>query len=357
MTAAGGLKRMETYRVFISYSHKDQELVEQIVAALKANGLTPMWDKNFAFGYGFHEQIQTFIAHAHVFLPVITASSSERGWVHQEIGYAMALNVPVLPVTQDVLPGEMIQRLHAVRLSENPQDFARQLSRGVFDNLVNRYREGAFALFQSADLAEERAMMMTRFAADVIELGAFGCVRQKGGLSSFHIPDQVITDPIWKERYGDNPRSEFHCRCQRNERLALERHARAAGCRLIINPAISEFFKPRAQLVRLQTLAGFLGDMADELCQVAVSGSMPEQYNLTIVGDWFAAESASASVSQGYRQTIFTRHAPSMASRIDLFESEFRALLAARGWTEATSRQAALELIEANVAKLQAMAL
>jgi hypothetical protein len=347
---------METYRVFISYAHQDRKLVEEIVAALEANGLTPMWDKNFAFGYGFHEQIQTFIAHAHVFLPVITAASSERGWVHQEIGYATALNVPVLPVTQDALPGEMIQRLHAVRLSQDPKDFAQQLSWPIFDNLVSRYREGAFALYQSAGLAEERAMMLTRFAEDVLELGACGCVRQKSGLSSFHIPDQVITDPIWQERYGDQPRSEFRCRCQRNERLALEKHARAAGCRLIISPAVAAFFKPRAQLARLQTLAAFLRSMADEQLQVAVSGTMPEQYNLTIVGDWFAAESASASARQGYRQTIFTRHAPSMASRIELFEAEVRSLLAARGWTESTSRRAALELVEANVEKLQAKA-
>lgn len=81
---------MNTYRVFISHSHEDLEKVENIVKALKENGLTPMWDKNFRYGQGFHEQIKNFISHAHVFMPFITEAFSKRGWVHQETGYAMA---------------------------------------------------------------------------------------------------------------------------------------------------------------------------------------------------------------------------------------------------------------------------
>jgi hypothetical protein len=110
---------MGNYRVFISYSHEDRQMVEKVVQVLKQNGLTVLWDENFAFGHGFHEQIKNFISHAHVFMPIITRTSSQRGWVHQEIGYAMALNVPVLPVTKDQLPGEMLQQLHAVSLSDD----------------------------------------------------------------------------------------------------------------------------------------------------------------------------------------------------------------------------------------------
>ena len=57
------------FRVFISYSHEDRSLVEGIAAILEANGLKPMWEENFAYGQGFHEQIKNFIAHAHVFSP------------------------------------------------------------------------------------------------------------------------------------------------------------------------------------------------------------------------------------------------------------------------------------------------
>lgn len=70
------------YRVFISYSRKDREKVDVLANILKEEGLKPMYDKHFSGGFGFHKQIKNFIAHSHVFLPFITSSSSEMGWVH-----------------------------------------------------------------------------------------------------------------------------------------------------------------------------------------------------------------------------------------------------------------------------------
>jgi len=48
--------------------------------------------------------------------------------------------------------------------------------------------------------------------------------------------------------------------------------------------------------------------------------------NVTIVGDWFFAESVSAALGEGYKHTIFTRHAPSIRSRIEAFDQEFEDL-------------------------------
>ena len=87
-----------TYRIFISYSHEDRRLARILANILEENGLIPMWDENFTWGHGFPEQIKNFISHAHVFVPIVTKASSKRGWVHQEIGYARALNIPILPI-------------------------------------------------------------------------------------------------------------------------------------------------------------------------------------------------------------------------------------------------------------------
>ena len=347
-------KEEDTYRVFISYSHEDLELVLRIVEVLDNNRLTPMWDKNFSYGTGFHEQIKTFIAHAHVFLPVITEASSRRGWVHQEIGYAMALNVPVLPVTLGTLPGEMIRELHAVQLSEDLGDVEVQLSKEVFDNLVNRHSEPSRSLFHSAELAEDRAIMMAEYANNVIRLGAYGCVRQKGALSSFHIPNKVITHPIWKQRYGEISRSPFHCRCQRDERIELEKHARVNGCRLIIDPYFTyEQYGSEAKIVRLESLIEFLESMPDGKVEVAINNKMHQEESLTLVGDWFAAESVSATIGLGYRQTIFTCHAPSMWSRIELFDQEHNELKQSMGWTAESSKLAVINIIKEIIADIK----
>jgi hypothetical protein len=131
------------YRVFISYSHQDVEIVRVLEEILRNNGFDPMWDQYFAFGQGFHEQIRNFIAHAHVFLPVLTETSDQRKWVHQEIGYAMAMNVPVLPVAistpeKEALPGEMIQHLHAIRIvpdGSSPGSFS-EANRRMLEQLL-----------------------------------------------------------------------------------------------------------------------------------------------------------------------------------------------------------------------------
>lgn len=52
------------YRIFISYSHEDKDLVEKLVKVLKENGLNPVYDKHLEGGFGFTDQIKKFIAHA-----------------------------------------------------------------------------------------------------------------------------------------------------------------------------------------------------------------------------------------------------------------------------------------------------
>lgn len=340
------------YRVFISYSHDDGELVDKLESLLEESNVCPMRDKNFAFGCGFHEQIKTFIDHAHVFLPVITEASSSRGWVHQEIGYATAMNVPVVPVTVGTWAGQMLQTLHAVHITEAEAkgDLAplkNVLTFDMFDNLVNRYRDSSFALYHTAEFTEDRAMMIANYANSVLALRRTGLVRQKGALSSFHIPCNVIPDRVWQDRYGQVHMAWFHKRVLREERLALDKHAKASGCRLIIDPDLKyPKFGPDARVVRLETLMYFLKEMTNDNTQVAVMSESHSSENILIVGDWFAAESVSTKEGHGYRQTVFTCHAPSMCSRIELFDKEFSELLTNMGWTAETSRESAIQYIQ-----------
>lgn len=313
-----------------------------------------MWDKDFSYGKGFHGQIKNFISHSHVFLPIITESSSNKGWVHQEIGYAMALNVPVLPVTLGTLPGEMIGELHAIKLSDNLKELNDKFSIEVFDKLVNLYCDPSLSLFCCAELTEDRSVMMAEYANDPLDLGGYGCVRQKGALSSFHIPDKMITHSVWKQRYGGVHHSPFQCKCQREERIALEKHAKVSGCRLIIDPSLSyDEYGTKARIVRLETLIKFLKSMPNDKVQVAINRKMHQEESLTLVGDWFAAEAVSASIGQGYRQTIFTQHAPSMQSRIELFDQEFNELIQELGWKAETSRETAIITINEIIAELK----
>jgi hypothetical protein len=318
---------MEPYRVFVSYAHEDSDLAREIVGVLQDNGLAPVWDRNFSVARGFDEQIRTLIAHSHVFLPIITPASSSRGWVHQEIGYAMALHVPVLPVCKGQLPGEMLQMLQGLALGDNPDELRAGLSAAVFDLLVRRAEKEFAPLFECATLADDRARLLCDYARKVHEMGAQGHVRQKGGLTSFNIPDKSLKHPIWKQRYGTAHRSEEHRRLIHAERRALEEHARAKGCTLIVDASLDfSALGPAVKGLRLQSLVGFLESMPDDKVRVVFNRPAPP-HSLTIVGDWFMAESISPDMTTGYRHTLFTRHAPTIRDRIETFDQEFEELL------------------------------
>lgn len=343
------------YRVFVSYSHQDANLVSVIVKYLvEVCGVEVIWDQTFAYGRGFHEQIRDFIAHSHVFLPVVTPKSKERGWVHQEIGYAMAMNIPVLPIAIGATPDQMISIVHAIKLdppaevkldSENSaapfadpvkswvwSGLEATLDKRKLDFLVERSSDTSLARYQCADYQEERTMLMVRHSNTAFDIMFRGhLVRQLGGLSSYHIPDAEPTSEIWNVRYGSRERSEFHRKLQRSERNSLEQHSDEAGCMLIVNPyEIYRESGPRAYAVRLLSLYQFLKSSPRGSVVVALSSKVGVHESLTIVGDIFAAMAIAGSSRGGYMQTVFTTHAPSMKARHIHFDGRLMDCL--NGW-------------------------
>ena len=344
-------------RIFISYSHSDRTFVRELARVLRDQvGVQPFYDEHVRIGRGFSEEIQRGIANTHVFMPVLTSASDQRKWVHQEIGYAAALNIPFLPLALDRLPGQMIKVLQAVRLSRrNLAPLLRDLTQEKLINLVKSKAGPQYALYQCASLPYERATWMASYSNDVLQQGYAGLLRQRGGLSSMNIPRESLSHPVWERRYAPHGQTPDHMKAQRDERLGLEAHARGAGCRLIINPDIEyPDLNREAVIARLTTLKDFLVSMTDESCQVAWNARMTHGDSVTIVGSWFSAEAVLSRKGKGYFQTVFTRHAPSLMDKIDAFEDDFESHLALHGWSRADSRMRAIELVDRKIAALKA---
>lgn len=340
-------------RVFVSYSHDDETAVTRLVDVLARNGLRPMHDADFASGSGLTHEIRAYIAHSHVFLPVITESASRRGWVHQEIGYAIALNIPVLPVViGEGLPQAMIQDRLAVRLRPDLSDLPDKLSLRRIEKVASGLEEEP-PLYECAVATEARSDMLARYARTVLAMEMTGRVRHRGALSSFSIPRQDITHPAWDLHYGSAvARGSIHHRgLLRDERAALCEHAAMSGCRLIIDPTQGAF-GPEVRRSRLGCLLDFLE--SDEVAdvQVAIDARMPPEDNLIMVGSYFCAQSVAGSVEHGYRQTIFTRHAPTLARSMQRFDRKFAEVLAEAGWAPEASRHLAAEEIRRVMAAL-----
>ncbi len=338
---------MRNYRVFISYSHSDIGYASKISDILEQNGLTPVWDRSFRFG-GFHEQIENYIAHAHVFLPIITAESNKRGWVHQEIGFAKALHVPIIPISIGELPGEMLAQLHAIILDETLMGAEQHLTYKAIENFVQHSYHPSYSTYCCTEQAEERAELIIKMADEIIVLDQYACIRQKGGLSSFQIPNVPTYDPRWAQRYNNGVQNnDYHCQNQLKERRVLEKHARAAGCKLIVNPEliVNNYIKA-AQVERLSTFLEFIESMPDDMIDIVFDSNLVFNETVTLVGDWFSSEAFSRTLTSGFKQAIFTRHAPGIKRKIDVFDDEFNYLLQKNGIKAGESKSMAISALK-----------
>jgi hypothetical protein len=330
-------------RVFISYSTEDKDIVHRLEETLKENNLEPLWMEKFSGGSGFDEQIRIFIEHAHIFMPVISESSSARGWVHQEIGYAMAQHIAVFPVIiGNVTPGGMLQFMHGIKLSDDQSILKEQVSYRTLSALLES--EVRPALYQRAAKVEDRACLIKSYADKVRRMDKYGVVRQKGGLSSFHIPNKHIEHQVWTDRYVPVTQSPYHKEMQLGERKALQQHADKDGCRLIINPLYA--FEGRSALAartRIKTIIEFLESATNDKVVIAIQAGKTRIESLTIVGDWFLAESVSFKDGDGFTNTFLTRNASEISKRIETFDEELDDLLEQQGWTKENSKVKAIE--------------
>jgi hypothetical protein len=332
-------------RVFISYSHKDKDFVKNLVDAINSNNqeIDVVFDNDLKAGLGFHDQIKELIAGAHLFMPIMTLESSQAGWVHQEIGYAAAYNIPVLPVTtENQDPQGLIQIMQGIKIDIAKDNLAQRFNYYTFEHLINDKKRKP--LFFCAHLPEERTCMMAEYATNYFRLGKHGMVRQKGGLSSFHIPEAAICNPEWALRYYPEKKNDFHKRNQRQERLALTDHASKKGFKIIINPSYAIKGKhPDAARSRIESLISFLEKTDVKPAVVALIKQDQAKQSLTIVGDLFLAESVSFTEGDGFTNTFFTRDAAEISNRIEDFECELEIIMKNLGWTEENSLEKAIE--------------
>jgi hypothetical protein len=337
------------YRIFISYSSKDKDQKDILTKVLENNGLCPVSNSEFSLGHGFLDQIKKFIAHSYVFMPVISKSSNKSGWVHEEIGLAIAHNIPVLPIVieQKSLPTDMIQEFQAIfsdlkatndeLLNKEIYKLTNRLTWQEIDKLIKMSERGPRRpIYECAYLHLERTIMLVEYASDIANFFSEQpkLFRQSGGLSSFHIPDSSPDSEEFKLRYlGSNERVDTLNQNLREERIIFEEFAREWGFRIIINLDLRfEESKENALIIRksrLNTLQKFFRGLPQSpeksgcRFEVIIDENLNKHRNIIIVGDLFMAESLAGYQGQGLKQTMYTRHAATIKKQIELFDTRF----------------------------------
>lgn len=292
---------MYNYRVFISYAHSDRETVEHVDLVMRNMGLIPVWDKDIGGGREFDDGIRKRIAQAHIFMPLITRTSRDRPWVHQEIGYALGIGVPVLPVALGALPEGMLSGIQAICVKDDLSDLPAGMEQASIESLVFANPEGELERLgvttHIAEFSEERTRMLATYAGEVPNPSA---VRQRAIFSSFSLPKEV-TEKIWESIELRDRRDEYFRTLLSRERRILEQHARTGDCSLILYPFL-DFSDVGAGVHRsqLNLLREFLRSLPEErITVVTVKSRFPG--NLTIIGDWFAAKALPPQSGAEYR--------------------------------------------------------
>ncbi len=345
---------MYRFRVFISYAHADREKIERIVVFLRKLGFAPAWDQDIAVGTAFDDGIRRRIAQAHVFMPLLTLNSLDRPWVHQEIGYALGIGVPIVPVALGVLPKGMLSGIQAVSVKDDLSDFRKRIKQAGIDRLIQSSlaeeeleRIGITTCL--ADFSEERTKLLVRYARESSKPAP---VRQRAIFSSFSLPDASPDHLIWDSIELQERRSEYYRGLLRDERRILEEHARIGSCSLILNPFIP-FPAEGAKVHRsqLEILRDFLTSMPEDMIRVAfVDGRFSG--NLTIVGDWFGAKALTPQPESDYRQTVFCHHAPTVLRWANEFDRELEDNMRSSGIDVHRSRDHAVKRIDERLREL-----
>jgi hypothetical protein len=322
--------RGHRYRAFICYAHGSEGTAADVKLALEKLGVTAWIDQKIKGGRDFRNQIEAAILSAHFFVPVLTPGAEDRDWVQQEIGFAVALNVPVLAVSvgKENVPGGMIGQRQAIVVpaGASVRDLTKAFRAADIPELIEHTGFSKRMLMEVVHEPEDRPTVLKAYLDQSRELHGYAFIRHKAYYGTFSIPvDRNIGSSIWKQREHGWNRQAGYLRKQWEERNALAEHARKKGCRLIIDP------RPRlwpgdktGWRARLKVLRAFVSGMPDSKIEV-VPGQLKDCHNQLIAGSVFMAEADSRVVGQGYPRTHLTRHAPTVLRETREFDEEFEA--------------------------------
>ena len=336
-----------SYRIFVCYARDDRAIADSLIEKLEnleaSTGKTYLdvyWDGIISAGTPFSDVIKDYIAQSHIFIALITSKSIDRAWVHQEAGYAVAKEIPVLvmkvsdKVANDAQKDNkdqelgMLASLQSIQMNEDFEGLENALSPQVLEGLVLPSSPLPPSLIDFAEWPEKRTELLVKYATRELRLRNHGVVRQKATFSSFHLPEFTKPSEKWDEQDSETEkkRSGYYRYLLSEERRVLEQHALVKGCKLIIAPLIDyHFIGPPAVKARRRELVDFLESFeskTSEDLEVVISTASIGS-NITIIGDWFSAVSHKPTRG-GFRHTMFDFHPLRVKDQIREFDVEFK---------------------------------
>ncbi|VVC05970.1 TIR domain protein [uncultured archaeon] len=91
-----------THKIFVSYATGDEsnikELYDELSKLSKVDVYIPEWDHDVDISY--ESKVIEGINSCSVVIVLLTYNSTNTIWLNQEIGYATAKNIPIIPIIE-----------------------------------------------------------------------------------------------------------------------------------------------------------------------------------------------------------------------------------------------------------------
>ncbi len=85
-------------------------------------------DRDAPVGKPLPDEVKKAIRESDLFLVFLTEKSVKSAWVNQEIGYALGIGVPVIPIKKEgVNPEGLIESTKYINMQENPLNTVREI--------------------------------------------------------------------------------------------------------------------------------------------------------------------------------------------------------------------------------------
>jgi len=126
-----------TFDVFVSYPHEEREWVSQLAMALVERGLRAWYgESQIKPGESWIEGVQQGLQASNYFVFIITSRVAQSNWAALELGAALGLGKPIIPVVaEDVAPEDIPgpARLRRYILKADPVTVAEEIIRAISD--------------------------------------------------------------------------------------------------------------------------------------------------------------------------------------------------------------------------------
>ena len=95
----------ETYLIFLSHKVEVKEEVQALKEGLEFYGVEAFVAHADIFpGTEWQKEILDALDHMDAFVPILTEGFRDSEWTDQEVGYAIAADVPIIPLRIDLDP-------------------------------------------------------------------------------------------------------------------------------------------------------------------------------------------------------------------------------------------------------------